>query len=480
MPNNLLAKQNIATIKSVFGKLPDIKICIGNSASILIVILAYQIVLSMHASSTYFFENDIATINSFSIITAATACIILLGLMSYIKVSSTRPRLAKLTRYVFGAMFMGSGFLILNIMLIQTDGLYFISFLTYCVGIPFALISLIRNLKNIGVIQSIIFSCIALVALAIALPFLNLLQDKALVIFLAVMPFLLELALSYGETSDEEQEHRLPTAKFPKRIFITMLVLGMANAINDFAFVFPNSNYMPTLLSTEAAIALGVVMLAVTCLLSKATFNRLLYLICIPSASLALLILSFPLESHSWISQVFSQFSTIAGIVALLTLCVYLAKFSEYSYAWLAVSGFLGLFAGRLLALGCASIMYEFGMADILLDYGTSAIAVAILIVNAILYGQDYKSKSWGCIRINALEYSIDKVEETCTKIATSAHLTAREKEVLFLLAQGKNLKEISFALEVSDNTSRTHMKNIYTKLGIHKRSELDTMLRMQ
>ena len=54
---------------------------------------------------------------------------------------------------------------------------------------------------------------------------------------------------------------------------------------------------------------------------------------------------------------------------------------------------------------------------------------------------------------------------------------TRREEEVLLLLAQRKTLPDIERELYVSNSTARTHCKNIYKKLGVHKREELLVMM---
>jgi DNA-binding NarL/FixJ family response regulator len=50
--------------------------------------------------------------------------------------------------------------------------------------------------------------------------------------------------------------------------------------------------------------------------------------------------------------------------------------------------------------------------------------------------------------------------------------LTAREQEILALLASGCLYKEIGDRLGISFNTVRTHMKNIYEKLHVQSRGE--------
>ena len=51
--------------------------------------------------------------------------------------------------------------------------------------------------------------------------------------------------------------------------------------------------------------------------------------------------------------------------------------------------------------------------------------------------------------------------------------LTARERAVLKLLGEGLTLRTIAKRLEVSENTIRTHMQNLYAKLGAHSRLDV-------
>lgn len=51
--------------------------------------------------------------------------------------------------------------------------------------------------------------------------------------------------------------------------------------------------------------------------------------------------------------------------------------------------------------------------------------------------------------------------------------LTAREKQVLQLIAQGKSNKEIASLLELSVNTVSVHRANLMEKMNIHRTAEL-------
>lgn len=50
--------------------------------------------------------------------------------------------------------------------------------------------------------------------------------------------------------------------------------------------------------------------------------------------------------------------------------------------------------------------------------------------------------------------------------------LTAREKEILDLLAKGQMNKEVAYQLEISNGTVRKHIQNIYEKLHVNTRVE--------
>ena len=51
--------------------------------------------------------------------------------------------------------------------------------------------------------------------------------------------------------------------------------------------------------------------------------------------------------------------------------------------------------------------------------------------------------------------------------------LTRREREVLAFILLGHDSPTIAERLTLSDNTVRSHKKNLYRKLGIHSKQEL-------
>jgi len=51
--------------------------------------------------------------------------------------------------------------------------------------------------------------------------------------------------------------------------------------------------------------------------------------------------------------------------------------------------------------------------------------------------------------------------------------LTARQKQILQLLAEGKSSKEVAVALNISAKTAETHRANIMRRLDCHSVTEL-------
>ena len=88
--------------------------------------------------------------------------------------------------------------------------------------------------------------------------------------------------------------------------------------------------------------------------------------------------------------------------------------------------------------------------------------------VATVMRGQSYLSPAIAGIVVDA--WARDAQHEG-TEIQSV--LTPREREVLQLLAEGRNTKQIAAALSVSAKTIETHRRRIMKKLGLHSVAEL-------
>lgn len=66
-----------------------------------------------------------------------------------------------------------------------------------------------------------------------------------------------------------------------------------------------------------------------------------------------------------------------------------------------------------------------------------------------------------------------DRLSKQVALVRQHYRLSAREAEVMELIARGNTVARIAEVLVVSENTVRTHSKRIYAKLNVHKKQEL-------
>ena len=66
-----------------------------------------------------------------------------------------------------------------------------------------------------------------------------------------------------------------------------------------------------------------------------------------------------------------------------------------------------------------------------------------------------------------------NRVPDRCSQLANEHSLTAREQEILLYLAEGHSGAYIADVLFISPNTARTHIHNIYRKLGVSSREDV-------
>lgn len=78
---------------------------------------------------------------------------------------------------------------------------------------------------------------------------------------------------------------------------------------------------------------------------------------------------------------------------------------------------------------------------------------------------------------IRTVSVQQDMIPECCDALRRRYGLTQREVEVLGLQARGRDLSHMADALYVSQNTVRSHCRNLYRKLGVHSKQEAINLL---
>ena len=72
-------------------------------------------------------------------------------------------------------------------------------------------------------------------------------------------------------------------------------------------------------------------------------------------------------------------------------------------------------------------------------------------------------------------KYIPDEIAQILSENLGQESLTPAETNVLGMIVGGMSNKEIAFALDVSENTVKTHVKNIFDKIGVSDRTSAAT-----
>jgi len=88
--------------------------------------------------------------------------------------------------------------------------------------------------------------------------------------------------------------------------------------------------------------------------------------------------------------------------------------------------------------------------------------------IDAVMTGKTYLSPSISGVVVDDYLHRLSKAGFSQPDI-----LTAREREVVQLLAEGKSTKQIALKLHISAKTVETHRRQIMDKLDIHSVAEL-------
>lgn len=132
-----------------------------------------------------------------------------------------------------------------------------------------------------------------------------------------------------------------------------------------------------------------------------------------------------------------------------------------------------------LLTLGGEKIETEelVGVAEELFNHGETGLGTELLanILSTLTHGGDERQRGVLLRRLAAWTDELGGIPwGSLSGVLSERNLTAREKEIIDLVQQGMNNKEIAKFLTVSQRTVEGHLYRVFAKLGIAGRAELD------
>ena len=235
-----------------------------------------------------------------------------------------------------------------------------------------------------------------------------------------------------------------------------------------------------SILRNAATGACGAILLAMAFTLRERCDIRLLARIAFPLALFTVLLIPFA-------NQQLGTFVSFTGKLAyvwfaafvLLVMCGICRQFDVPSLRMFATARACSEFAILLGVLVKREFWDVFQQPD-------PAFQAAFVFVGLVLLGLSVRiwvrestvNSDWGAAGIVVEtglpeETAAMKFEARLDELASAHNLTAREKEMLELIAQGKTRSDICSELFLSENTVKTHARNLYKKLGVHSKAEV-------
>lgn len=254
------------------------------------------------------------------------------------------------------------------------------------------------------------------------------------------------------------------------RLSIPLLVFYIALCWNGVAaqFLMANGRSIPDIIGSLVGIFF---IFAFVSFSFRIDFEGLFRWLC--PLAVAALVLNFWKSSFTVIA--IGSISSVLDVSLWIVTYLYCSRKARTDYvaslirtALLLAAAHTGAIIGNVLATYVMSVVphaNEEAFSSI-----TLVLIVAMVAATMVVVGR--REAKRGSDRESASSLGVG-VADRCKEVAERCHLTARELDVLMLLASGRSQPYICECLTLSKSTISTHVSHIYQKCGVHSRQEL-------
>ena len=255
----------------------------------------------------------------------------------------------------------------------------------------------------------------------------------------------------------------------PRRLTVTCAVQGVAfGTFTALAAALPSSG-VPAAVYLVAC-PVGVATLLVTFLAVRSDFNNLLYRVGLPIMAVGFLLAALAPEANGLGGFVFTTGYCYLYVI-VTCVCSYFGKELRCSPVWVTALITAFLVAGQLVGFAGVALALPAGADGTAVARGVVSAAACLLpVAGLFLLDKDNPGLGWGAISPAARP---DAREVRARGLFEDRGLTARETDVALLLARGLTKRYVAQRLSISEETAKSHIGNIYRKLGVHSQQEL-------
>ena len=342
---------------------------------------------------------------------------------------------------------------------------------------------------------------VALLASGVASLFPPLVLAALVTIGCTVLPFLFKKSLESRPFVAQRVKQQTVISGFSKTWrYITLTALFAF--LSSFTLFLSSKQTLnaQSVYITATLVTFGVVLtVLLIVLMSQKKFDiDLTYRIALPLAAGGLLLLGFlwnsggafadSMVNMGWLLSDLVTWCVLSSITArykmhpfilfginqiILSFAVILGGVGGYLFANTIGHGMIALMAAGLIGIYLLSMALIFLLKDrhanTLVDTKRTSTSPQIQIPTqemALPLQPEQEQLSQGSI-------SHDYVQEKVRELAKRADLTAREVDILGFLAQGRSTHYMAQTLVLSENTVKSHVKNVYRKLNVHSKQDV-------
>lgn len=239
------------------------------------------------------------------------------------------------------------------------------------------------------------------------------------------------------------------------------------------------SAVVPTLLAQSGNAAAVIVLFLIWRKLKTYPTIPQVFVISLPVLSIALIFVPFFGQDYRYAVLFIGALAFTLVSILVMVSCIDIAEDNHISlvvtYCLFAGVLYISRNIGELIANGMTSSDYsqsiQFISIAFFLVYTVSMVGfIAFHSISKVQETINQKAKKPAQVPLNDLEIR-------CRYVAEKYRLSARETEVLEMLARGRTIPAIAEKLCLSENTIRSHTKRLYIALNVHSKQELIDVL---
>lgn len=288
-----------------------------------------------------------------------------------------------------------------------------------------------------------------------------------------------DISFSFSQDASGQENSTRPLLYLEIILIAYGTVFGFLHVIPMGLPTFQLPRVLPNLIGAVVAAILYVRLMPRTEPTPSLVWNRV-YRVSFPFVTLAALLIPYTISNEFVSSLAFAQSAMFFFVALLITGCVVVCRTIGVDYMRLSAYALLIYNAGFTLGDFLGMIVHDV-MPFTEWYFGLIGIAVFLLLAVVTLNSsaEKYAKIAWGIIPKKSPKlYEDERRTHKCNQLADEHGLTAREREILHLLAQGMRPKEISENLTISITTVRTHVQGIYSKLNVHNMDDLGKLIK--